>query len=218
MKHVVRPVWIALADTIVPADIKERCRRSFGYIRQYFLREVGKTFQVAELKIIQTHHTAEHFQEYRNAHTPLLSDWNQIAKIKGCPGYGPESTDLDIFCFNLIAFVRQKLGANNSQIWVILIPVTGKETSGRVTSAIHIRPGGYIVTSEYPSSKGFISGGYGVAHELGHVFGLTHAFGAKRGRLMHWYKEPGESLSNCLLSQEEQWILSRSPFFTEEVI
>lgn len=230
MKHVVRPVWIALEGTIVPADVKERCRKSFKHIRRYFLKEVGKTFQVAELEIIQTHLTAEHFQEHRSEYVPLL-----VSFFGGMMGWGyrKHSSNKDIFVFNLFAFLKQTINADHTQAWVIFIPAAEKGPTWGTASAAHTYPGGCAVISTHFLAKEYTSKDYPssfvhtwdgstwgsgerveglIAHELSHVFGLDDNLEAVH-RLMGFRDR---FLRNCSLNNREAWILSRSPFLTEE--
>lgn len=232
MEHMVRPVWIALAGTPVPADIKERCRQSFEHICQYFLKEVGRTFQVEELLIIETRRTAQFFQKRRRRDTSLPEDVVQICRRILGPNYYQKLSDEDIFCFNLFTFTRRRLGVDDSQALVIFVPATHKGAASGTAGAFHTYPRGYAVISanllsnkfagrDLPGSV-YISGqntwGSGgnaeglIAHELGHVFGLTEHTNA--GHRLMGYRD--DKLATCTLSEKERWILSRSPFFTEE--
>jgi len=220
MKHVVRPVWIALAGTPIQADIKERCRRPLEHIRQYFLRGVGRTFQVAELQLIRTHLTAQHFQERKREGTPLPKDLDQLGQERGGPEYYSKLPDEEIFCLNLIVFVREQLGTDNNQAWVILVPTVAIGSFGGTFSAIRIGSGGYTITSTYPPYPGISNERTKtwIAHELAHVFGLDHSREAScllmndQGLL----RDPNLVFADCTLSLKERWILSRSPFFVCE--
>lgn len=220
MRRMVRPVWVALAGTPLPADIKERCRRSFEDIRQYFLRGVGRTFQVAELQFIRTHLTAEHFQERQRGRTPLPKDLDQLGQERGGPEYYSKLPDEEIFCLNLTVFVRERLGTDNNQAWVILVPAVAVGSFGGTYAAIRIGSGGYIIASTYPFHPGLSSERpkIRIAHELGHVFGLDHNREVPHGLMndqgLLYDQDP--MLANCTLNQKERWILLRSPFFTVE--
>lgn len=231
MEHMVQPVWIALAGTTIPTDVKEKCHRSFKHIRQYFLNEVERTFQVEELLIIETRRTAQFFQKRRRRDTSLPEDVVQICRGILGPNYYQKLSDADILCFNLFAFTRRRLGVDNNQALVIFVPATHKGATSGIALAFHTYPGGHAVISanclsnEYTNRglRGFIytsgqtwgSGGNAeglIAHELGHVFGLYKDLKVV-GALMGYRND---KLRDCSLSQQERWILSRSPFFTEE--
>lgn len=218
MEHVVRPVWIALAGTAVPPDLKGRCRQFLEHIRKFFSEKVGTTFQVAELVVIQTHHTADYFQKRRD--TPLPRDLDQIGRERGGLRYYSKLSVEEIFCLNLIVFAKQKLGTDNSQAWIILVPAVAMGSWGGTYSAIQIGSGGYTIISAYPlypwgsDERTKIR----IAHELGHIFGLDHDREAPHGlmndqRLLY---DQNPMLADCILNQKERWILSRSSFFTEE--
>lgn len=218
MEHVVRPVWIALAGMAAPPDAKKVCRRSFKYIRRYFLKEVGKTFQVAELEIVQTPCPVGHFKGYRREFVPLLEELSVRAKAMGYGEYGPEWSDFDLFCCNLIALIKEELNADHDQAWVIFVPDIPRGVFLIGPSAIPIYPGGYaimpLVLYRWPFSEEMLCH---LAHELGHIFGLSHVQGVS-GTLMDDGESWPKSLPDLALAQRERWILSRSPFFTEEEI
>lgn len=216
MEHVVRLVLIAFADTIFPANIEELCRQSFEHIQRYFLEEVGATFQVEEPVTIQTHHTAEYFEKRRNEDAPLPKDLDQIGRECGGPNYYQKLSDPAVFGFNLIVFVREQFGTDNSQAWVIFIPVVAKGSLVYTAISLPVELGGYAIISTHLLTHwppdGRAEGR--IAHELCHIFGLDHNQEAVHSLMNK--QDSRLSLTECTLNQKECWILSRSPFFTEE--
>jgi len=232
MRHLVRPVWLALGNTTAPLGSDKRCQQSMRRIRRFFLDQTGRTFRCAELAVVPCVLEEGDLQRYRPESIASLDEVNRFLKSRWHRSYHQQLRNHLLFFYNTVGVVNELLDADASQAWVIFIPAREERNSLGVARALHVGPGGYAVistnflakelaTPDRPSFVYTLEGhtwGSGVrvegliAHELSHVLGLGHNT-EDESRLMG---RRNDNLADCTLSQREKETLRKSPFLIED--
>jgi hypothetical protein len=190
----VRMVYLVPSDKIPNSAYKRAIETAIMNVQQWYLQKVGLTFTLSNpvVEVVRSTHPASWFNTESTFWKETPQFWfnaNTITDVKNL--YGP-------------SFNQEKF------IWVVYVDAkgeTGAGGGGMATLPEHDILG---VSGLHPIEKQIPRWHGGLAHEIGHAFGLSHAGEAFPDALM---KYGYTKYPNCTLTQQDLNTLTQSPFF-----
>lgn len=151
----VRVIYLVSADSKPRNDYREAIRNAITDVRWWYRQRVGRTFTlVRDVEDVHADHDGAWFTTHSTGGSS--DDWHFS---------------------NALAEVRGKLGARQNDpdiVWVIYSDAPGNK--GRGGAGVCVLPGDDLLglTGHHPTQKRISRWIGGLAHEIGHAFGLDH--------------------------------------------